>query len=363
MEDMKLNSSAENTSPYYDGTKLLSMKDLDGITPEVYMVTSNRNAGKTTYFRRWFVNRFLKYGEKFVVLYRFNYQLSDVGNKFFRNIDDLFFPSRKMFSKPMAKGKYHELFLTDRYDKEIPKSCGYALAMNDSDSIRDLSGLFSDATKILFDEFQSETYHYCPKEIIQFFSVHTSLARGGGKQVKYMPVYMLSNDVTLLNPYYTAMGISSRLQEDTKYLRGHGFVLEQCFNRSASELLKQSRFNLAFPNNDYIAYAAENVYLHDNMNFIERLDGRSMYIATLLYNGKQFALRQYAYASVVYCDTRVDASYKYKVAVTAKDHTVDSMLLSATDAFIVNLRLIFKQGGFRFYDLESKEAVMVLLSY
>ena len=37
---------------YYDGTKLLSMKDLDGNTPEIFMVTSNRTAGKTTYFNR-----------------------------------------------------------------------------------------------------------------------------------------------------------------------------------------------------------------------------------------------------------------------------------------------------------------------
>ena len=36
------------SSKYYDGTKLLSMKDLDGNKPEVYMVTTNRTGGKTT---------------------------------------------------------------------------------------------------------------------------------------------------------------------------------------------------------------------------------------------------------------------------------------------------------------------------
>ena len=37
---------------YYDGTKLLSMLDLNGNKPEIYMCTTNRTGGKTTYFAR-----------------------------------------------------------------------------------------------------------------------------------------------------------------------------------------------------------------------------------------------------------------------------------------------------------------------
>ena len=50
---------------YYDGTKLLSIKDINGNTPSLYICTSNRSAGKTTYFNRLLVNRFLDKGEKF----------------------------------------------------------------------------------------------------------------------------------------------------------------------------------------------------------------------------------------------------------------------------------------------------------
>ena len=34
---------------FYDGTKLLSMTDLNGDKPEIYICTSNRSAGKTTW--------------------------------------------------------------------------------------------------------------------------------------------------------------------------------------------------------------------------------------------------------------------------------------------------------------------------
>ena len=59
---------------YYDGTKLLSMKDLNGETPEIYLCTANRSAGKTTYFSRLLFNKFIEDHEKFALVYRFNYE-------------------------------------------------------------------------------------------------------------------------------------------------------------------------------------------------------------------------------------------------------------------------------------------------
>ena len=47
-------------SKYYDGTKLLSLLDINGKKPEIYICTSNRTGGKTTYFARLLVNHFLK---------------------------------------------------------------------------------------------------------------------------------------------------------------------------------------------------------------------------------------------------------------------------------------------------------------
>jgi hypothetical protein len=218
---------------FYDGTKLLSLKDINGDKPEIYMCTSNRSAGKTTYFNRLCVNRFIKYKEKFCVLYRFNYELSDCADKFFKDIGGLFFPDMYMSSKNRAKGVYHELYLNE-------EPCGYAMTINAADSIKKMSHLFSDTVRIVFDEFQSETNHYCPDEVNKFISIHTSIARGAGKQSRYVPVYMISNPVTLLNPYYTQMGIADRLTEKTKFLRGEGYVLEQGYNEAASNAQKES---------------------------------------------------------------------------------------------------------------------------
>lgn len=343
-------------SKYYDGTKLLSMLDADGNKPEIYMCTTNRTAGKTTYFGRLFVNRFLDKGEKFGLIYRYNYELDDCADKFFKDIGNLFFQGKAMTSKRRASGIFHELFLDS-------VSCGYAFSLNSCDQLKKYSHLFNDIQRLLFDEFQSESGHYCSDEIKKFISIHTSIARGNGEQIRYVPVYMLSNPVSIINPYYTELGISERLRDDTKFLRGNGYVLEQGFNESASEAQKGSAFNRAFSSNSYVAYSAECVYLNDNKAFIEKPVGNSRYIGTLKYNGKDYGIREYPEIGIVYCDDKADATFKYKVTVTTEDHEINYVMLKRNDFFIANLRYWFERGCFRFKDLKCKEAVLKALCY
>ena len=343
-------------SKYYDGTKLLSMLDINGNKPEIYMCTTNRTGGKTTYFGRLCINRFLDKGEKFGLLYRYNYELDDIVEKFYKDLGSLFFPNYTMTSKRRASGTFQELFLND-------KSCGYGLSLNNADQIKKYSHLFSDIQRMIFDEFQSETNHYCEHETKKFVSVHTSIARGQGKQVRYVPVYMLSNAVSIINPYYVEMGISSRLKDDTKFLRGDGFVLEQGYIESASIEQKNSGFNRAFSKNSYTAYSSECVYLNDNKAFVEKPAGKSKYLCTLRYKGSDFALREYTESGLIYCDDKADSSFLTKISVTTDDHNINYVMLKSNDFFLSNLRYFFEHGCFRFKDMRCKEAVLSALSY
>lgn len=341
---------------YYDGTKLLSMLDLNGKKPEIYMCTTNRTGGKTTYFGRLCVNRFLDKGEKFGLIYRYNYELDDVADKFFKDLKGLFFPDKTMTAKKRAKGIFQELFIND-------KSCGYAIALNSSDSIKKYSHLFSDITRMIFDEFQSESNHYCTDEITKFLSVHTSIARGQGEQVRYVPVFMLANQVSIINPYYVAMGICNRLNSETKFLRGDGYVLEQGFIETASDSQKESGFNRAFKENNYVAYSSENVYLNDNYSFIEKPTGKSRYICTLKYKGNDFGVKEFAESGFIYCDDKPDSTFPMKITVTTDDHSINYVMLKRNDFFLSNLRYLFERGCFRFKDMRCKEAILNALSY
>lgn len=353
-------------SSYYDGTKLLSMKDINGKVPEIYICTTNRTGGKTTYFNRLVVRKFLEGKGKFGLLYRFAKELKDCDQKFFKDIGELFFPEYAMRSESRGDGDYYELFLYKRSDdttKKPGKSCGYALALNSADQIKKQSHQLNDIERMIFDEFQSETNHYCSDEIGKFISVHTSVARGHGKQTRYVPVYMLSNHVSLLNPYYTEFDISTRLQEGTRFLRGDGFVLEHGFVESAAEAMKQSSFNRAFRRNKQIAYLQQGTYLNDNTAFIEKVTGVSRYIATIKYKDTEFGLRAFDEIGIIYCDTHPDKSFPLKLSITTDDHNINYVMLRSYADFIQRLRYYFDHGCFRFKDLRCKEAILKALTY
>ena len=341
---------------YYDGTKLLSMKDINGNTPEIYMCTANNTAGKTTYFTRLLVNRFLSGDGKFMVIQRFNYELDDCANKFFKDLQGLFFQNYTMTSVSRANGIYHEFLLND-------KPCGYAVSLNAVDQLKKVSHFFSDTARMFMDEFQSETDHYCDKEVIKFRALHKIVARGQGEMVRYVPVYMCANPITVLNPYYTAMGISDRINNKVKFLRGAGFVLEQGYNEAASKAQKTSGFNQAFGDDAYSRFTNEAVYLNDNYAFIEKPVGRSRYLATINYLGTDYAIREFPEYGFLYCDNRPDLTFPSRISLTTSDHKINYVMLKRNDMFFSQLRYFFRNGCFRFKDLACKQVILKALSF
>lgn len=341
---------------YYDGTKLLSLNDINGNKPELYLITTNRTGGKTTYFSRLCVNRFLRDEEKFALIYRYKYELDNCADMFFKDIKGLFFKDHEMTSRSFAKGIYHALYLDD-------KECGYAFSLNSADQLKKHSHEFNDVKRMMFDEFQPESNRYLPNEVDKLISLHTSVARGQGEFVRYVPVYMISNPVTILNPYYVELGITDRLSDQTRFLRGDGFILEQGFIEGAAEAQRNSAFNKAFSGNKYIAYSAESVYLNDSKVFIEVPEGKNRYIGTIKYRDNHYGIREYPDLGIVYCDNRPDMTFPLKITVTLEDHNVNYVMLRTNEFFVSTLRYYFEHGCFRFKDLRSKEAVLNLLKF
>ena len=140
----------KQNGPFYDGTRLLSMMDINGKRPEIFISTSNRSAGKTTFFGKHVVKRYLSTGEKFCLVYRYNYELDDCADKFFKDIGGLVFPGMGMGKKRMGMGAYHEVFLDE-------KACGYAGTINAADTLKKYFHLLLDTACMLLDEFQTES--------------------------------------------------------------------------------------------------------------------------------------------------------------------------------------------------------------
>lgn len=339
---------------YYDGTKLLSMLDIDNYKPEIYICCGNRTAGKTTFFSRYLVNRYKKYHEKFCLIYRYSYELKDACDMFFNDIKYLFFKSDNMSAKPRCNGVFYELF----YNSE---SCGYAISLNSADAIKKRSHLMSDVSNMFFDEFQSENNNYCLNEIDKLFSIHVSLARGHGKLSKRLPLFMCSNFVSLMNPYFVALSISDRLNNNTKFLRGEGFVLEFTYNEFASAAQSSSAFNRAFKSSKYYQYSCANVYLNDSISFIDNISEKTQYICTINYDNSLYSIKL-TDSGLLYVDNKIDNSFPVKYSFRYIDHKENFKMLSHNSYHLELFKSYFNRGDCRFKNQLCKKMFFSLIS-
>lgn len=347
---------------YYDGSKLLNMRDLDGHKPRFFMVTSNRSAGKTTYFHRYLFNRFLKHGEKFAILYRYKDMLDDLDGKFFKDIGPLFFPDYLCKAVKKSHGDYIELYTCKRGEEENEeawKCCGYGLALNTANKLKNFSHYFSDIKTMYFDEFQAEFSEYCPKELNKFFNIYATIARGHGEQFRYLPVIMSANTVSVINPYFSYFKITNRLQSNTKFLRGHDYVLECNFNESASNAMQEASF-MKYSDDKYLQYQSGGVYCLDNTAFLEKKTGMNRYVCTILLHGREYGVRLYD-DGILYINKQPDKTSPNRFSGDIESHNLSTII---TPSAVYKKQLIeyFNRGYLRFYDLETKTDIIEFLT-
>lgn len=341
---------------YYDGTKLLSLKDKNDNNPSIYICVGNRTAGKSVYFKRLLLNSFIKKGQKFILLYRFTYELPSCAEMFFSDIGPLFFPTSEMEAVPIAKGLFFEMY----FNGDI---CGYAVSLSSADAIKKYSAYFNDVENVFLDEFQSETEHYAPKEMTKFQSIIVTISRGHGKQFRDVRIFLVSNAVSIMNPYFVQFGIHKRLRNDTKFMRGDGWVMEYCYNESAATAIASSAFARAFQNSEYIGYAQTNVYLNDNTAFIEKMSGKHNYITTLVIDKKEYAVKQYEVNgnTIFYVDDVTEPCF-CKLTFKGSDHNEGLMLINKNEMMMSSLRRVFDHGMMRFKDLECKNVMFDVMA-
>ena len=153
------------------------------------------------------------------------------------------------------------------------------------------------------------------------------------------------------------------MKTDTNYLRGDGFVVEQGFYQNVAEQQKQSGFNRAFKNENYLKFAAQNVYLNDNLNLIEKMQGISDYIVTIKKDGKFYGIRRFKDTGLFYVDNRADETYPDKIVPNANEQEEGYMLLGRSNVLMSSLRYAFEKGYVRFRNQECKSVFFNLMKY
>lgn len=339
-------------SDYYDGTKLLSLKDENRLEPDIYVCQGNRTAGKTVYFNNMLYNRAVKKGQQFLLLFRKIYEMDGALEAF---MGKLACKGVKADYKTenLARGLIKHFIINN-------KTAGFATYLGAANAVKKYSHVFEDVENVLFDEFQPEDENYLDKEIDKFRSIRTSIARGKGMRNRPVKFFLVSNAVSLVNPYYNALGIGKKLKKDSKFVRGNGWVFESTYNEVAAQEQIDSAFNRAFGDDDYAKYAIMNGYLCDNDNFIEKRRGGFKYVCNITFEGVVYAVL-YCPDGAYYCSRKCNLNFPVNFVVHTEQHGIGTIRLERADVTVMMMRKAFDYGMVRFEDLMCKKAFLQLM--
>lgn len=287
---------------FYSGEKLLNSLDLDKKKPEIIISQTLRSYGKTTFYNRYLMDRFMM-REHTLIINRYKYEMKGSGQRFCATMEE-WYPHIRFREINVLKDSVIKILIKTDPPEMIEKDdgsvvlaeevwddndlFGYACCLSGFDGVKKTSNMMRRVTNMIFDEFQSEDDKYLPGEIDKLISIHTSVARRKGEPVRFVRLILLSNKVRMINPYYLSLGISERYEPRTKYMRGHGWVFENLSNPTISDLAKESRFNIAFSNEGYMGYILDEKFKNEGEYSTIHKMAKGKLMLTVGYKGETY---------------------------------------------------------------------------
>lgn len=345
---------------FYNPTKLLTMTDREYEEPEIFFAVSNRGPGKTYGFSWLLLEYFRRTGRKFALLCRTQTDLGVYANGVLSAALTDKFPKVTIKEVVSKTSKFSEIHWCNNDEDKTEEICGYVLAINAAYGLKNYANLFNDVDVMFLDEFQGDKY--VSNELDKFANLHDTVARGGGKAVRYVPVILASNSITIENPYFREFGISSKIQSNTHFYRGTGLVLERFHNKYAADEREKSAFNRALKNNEMVRSSIDNTWLNDSYACICKPTeewGGHMYMATLMDGKYKYGVRWYPNTGYYFISPSVDSGNKniWNISVDG----VENVPMIRGGVLFATLRSKFQSGQLMFSNLSVKNRIVEVI--
>lgn len=308
-----------------------------------------RGGGKTYGSLCYCIKRFIKLGEQFMYIRRYQTELDKLtkerGGRLFKAVE-------KEFPEYELKAESNTLYIRKKSAKEWDVM-GYSQPLTTASLLK--SDAFPKVTTIVFDEFIINThgaYHYLKDEVTMFLDLYETVSRGRDVRVLF-----LSNAVSITNPYFDFFHLNKPYNGDIQRFGKSKEILVQNFvSQALSETKKQSRFGSIIKDTEYSDYAYDNEWLLDNEDFIEKKNRKCYYCLTLLYNGTSIGVWYDPDNWLYFISNDVDKQCPKIYSVTTDDHKPNVMLFqSATKiAWLKKLIEHYRNGAVRYESMKLK---------
>lgn len=235
---------------WYDKSQLLSHNTI------LNFLIGQRGGGKTYGFKTWCINDFLKNGNQFLWIRRYNTELKGHGKDmgviktWFNDIEHLY-PELEVVIKGASITINGEV-------------AGYFGALSSSEQWKSIP--FNKVNKVVYDEFLIRTgvgKQYIKNEASVFLELMETVGRDR-ENIRY---FLIGNALSFANPYFSYFKVKP-FKSGFYVDRNRGITVQLYSNSKFTEHRQNTRLGKLISGTDFGNYAIENEFLLDNENFI-----------------------------------------------------------------------------------------------
>lgn len=333
---------------YYDGGRAVSYNC------PITIACGTRSYGKTYWYKRRAIRRFIKQGTTSVYMRRYDEQLKSLLRKKNSFISDLLardeFPGWELRQNGrVIEGK--------RECDKVFKPVIYFTALSAYENEK--SGHDAMTDSLIFDEFIKENKRvpYLDSEVAALMNFWETIDRREDR----VRLYLLGNAADLVNPYFLEwrITITPETPRYTKWQNG-GVLLDYVTPDGAfMDRAQASNIGLVTAGTGYDAYARLNQFADLNDDFIVKTKPSSAtHTCTIAYMGDRFGVWLDAKQGEYYITLGAPSDNRPVYALTREDMRPNLVMLRRSEPMLKTLGRMYRYGYIWFDRVKTREAFL-----
>lgn len=330
-----------------------NIKDTLSYNALLNFIVGNRGGGKTFGCKKWCIDDFIKNGNKFIWVRRFNSEYEDFKSSFFTDIKE-FYPNN-VFEFKTNNNTAHKFYC----DGEL---MGYGIPLSVSQKKK--SNSYADVNKIIFDEFIIDrgSSHYLRNEVEVFLDLLETTMR---MRTNFRGAFLVANAITFTNPYFLYFDVKKPTNK--KKIRVKDDVLIQFVaDEEYIQAKKETRLGKLLEGTRYAKYSIENEFLRDNNDFvIKNIPQKMKYMFTLRVEKNNFGVWLALNQGMIVVSSKYEKTSTQIYATTLENHEPNTILLKGgiNSSLFDYFKKSFKLGCVYFDSVKTKNVVMESIKY